>query len=112
MTKHLTVSILASLSALLSCFATVSLAHADIFQWAYINPADPGLGKQQSTTLAPGGAGVSAVPSAYLNNRDRTMAYLIDANLTGASARFTNLSNADLDHAILANADFSGDLVI
>ena len=52
---------------------------ADIFQWEYINPADPGQGKQQSTTLAPGGAGVNAVPAAYLAGRDLSMAYLIGA---------------------------------
>ena len=39
-------------------------AQADIFQWEYINPADPSQGKRQSTTLAPDGAGVDAVPGA------------------------------------------------
>jgi hypothetical protein len=37
--------------ALLVAFA--SAAQADIYQWEYINPADPSQGKQQSTTLAP-----------------------------------------------------------
>ena len=46
-----------------------------------INPADPGLGKQQGTTLAPDGAGVNAAPAANLNDRNLTMAYLIGANL-------------------------------
>ena len=41
-------------------------AQADIFQWEYINPADPSQGKRQSTTLAPDGAGVDAVPGADL----------------------------------------------
>jgi hypothetical protein len=41
-----------------------SFPRADIFQWEYINPADPSQGKQQSTTLAPDGAGVDAVPGA------------------------------------------------
>ena len=50
---------------------------ADIFQWEYINPADPSQGKQQSTTLAPDGAGVDAVPGADLSDRNLTMAYLI-----------------------------------
>ena len=31
--------------------ATAAPARADIFQWEYVNPADPGQGKQQSTTL-------------------------------------------------------------
>src|SRR5262245_51369858 len=59
-------------------------AHADIFQWEYINPADPSQGKQQSTTLAPEGAGVNAFPGAYWRNRNLTMAYLIGANLSNA----------------------------
>src|SRR5688572_6670928 len=50
MTKHLTVLITASLATLLALFAPNPIARADIFQWEYINPANPGLGKQQSTT--------------------------------------------------------------
>lgn len=42
---------------------TVS-AHADIYQWEYINPADRSQVKRQSTTLAPDGAGVDALPEA------------------------------------------------
>ena len=37
-------------------FAFVAVAtcvRTDIFQWEYVNPADPSQGKQQSTTLAP-----------------------------------------------------------
>ena len=60
-------------------------AHADIFQWEYINPADPSQGKQQSTTLAPDGAGVDAVPGANLSVRNLTMAYLIGADWTNAN---------------------------
>ena len=33
------------------------VARADIYQWAWVNPSDPSLGKYQSTTLCPGGAG-------------------------------------------------------
>ena len=60
-------------------------ARADIFQWEYINPADPSQGKQQSTTLAPDGAGVDAVPAPILSHRNLTMAYLIGADLTNAT---------------------------
>jgi hypothetical protein len=42
--------------------SVASAARADIFQWEYINPADPSQGKRQSTTLAADGAGVDAVP--------------------------------------------------
>jgi uncharacterized protein YjbI with pentapeptide repeats len=89
-------------------FAFANAARADIFQWEYINPADPSQGKQQSTTLAPDGAGVDAVPGAYLSSRNLTMAYLIGANLTNAAAFQTNLINADLSEANLTNAGFRG----
>ena len=60
--------------------AFAASARADIFQWEYINPADPSQGKRQSTTLAPDGAGVDAAPGAVLTlpfrRRDLTMAYL------------------------------------
>ena len=42
---------------------SVASAQGDIFQWEYINPADPSQGRQQSTTLTPGGAGVDAIPA-------------------------------------------------
>jgi uncharacterized protein YjbI with pentapeptide repeats len=84
----------------------LSPARADIFQWEYIDPVDPSQGKQQSTTLAPDGAGVDAVPGADLSSRDLTMAYLIDADLTDAWALGANLTNADLSQANLTNANF------
>jgi uncharacterized protein YjbI with pentapeptide repeats len=88
-------------------------ARADIFQWEYINPADPGQGRQQSATLAPDGAGVDAVPGAYLANRNLTMAYLIGADLAAATIYDANLTNADLSQANftsarLARTDFTG----
>jgi uncharacterized protein YjbI with pentapeptide repeats len=95
------------LSIAAAMFAFTGATHADIFQWEYINPADPSQGKQQSTTLAPDGAGVDAVPRADLARRDLTMAYLIGADLTGAGGSFANLNNADLSQAKLNNADFT-----
>ena len=109
---------------LLVAFATA--ARADIFQWEYINPADPSQGKQQSTTLAPDGAGVDAVPGANLFNRNLTMAYLIGADLTGClrairqfdqcrsesgephqcKLRSGHSDGRDLRHANLSNASF------
>jgi uncharacterized protein YjbI with pentapeptide repeats len=85
---------------------SASLARADIFKWEYVNSLDPSQGKQQSTTLAPDGAGVDAVPGADLSNRNLTMAYLIGADLTGANGYLANLTNADLSQAHLANASF------
>jgi uncharacterized protein YjbI with pentapeptide repeats len=91
-------------AALLPLVAFAASARADIFQWEYINPADPSQGKRQSTTLAPGGAGVDTVPGADLSKRNLTMAYLIGANLMGANAYAANLTNADLSQANLTNA--------
>jgi uncharacterized protein YjbI with pentapeptide repeats/CubicO group peptidase (beta-lactamase class C family) len=86
-----------------SLVAFATSAHGDIFQWEYINPADPTQSKQQSTTIAPDGAGVDAVPGADLSGRNLTMAYLIGADLSLA-----NLSNANLFLAALSDADFAG----
>ncbi len=97
---------------------SASAAHADIYQWEYINPADPSQGKQQSATLAPDGAGVDAVPGADLDERNLTMAHLVGADLTGASVWGTNLTSANLSQsnltdailfsATLFDADFTG----
>ena len=82
-------------------------AHADIFQWEYIDPADPSQGKQQSTALAPDGAGVDAVPGATLIDRDLTMAYLIGADLRNASFLRGTLADADFTGAQIQGAGFS-----
>src|SRR5262245_31954266 len=95
-------------AALFAPFTFASFARADIFQWEYINPADPSQGKQRSTTLAPDGAGVDAVPGADLSNRNLTMAHLIGADLTGAYGNCANLTDADLSHANLTNTTFNG----
>lgn len=122
MTKHRTMLAVAALTALHGAFSRVPVTRADIYQWEYIDPANPNLGKQQSSMLAPDGAGVSAIPGANLSNRDLTKAYLISAilspyveydlegnlieyqvaNLTGA-----NLSQADLTHAGSFAANFA-----
>jgi hypothetical protein len=110
-----------------SLVALATAARADIFRWEYTNAADPSQGKRQSTTLAPGGAGVDAVPGADLSGRNLSMAYLVNANLSPTSIcnpwgclldRVSNLSgtnladadltNADFDMAWLVGADFSG----
>ncbi len=70
--------------ALFPFVAFTAAARADIFQWEYINPADPSQGKQQSTTLVPDGLGVNPVPGANLSLRNLTMADLIGADLTEA----------------------------
>ncbi|MEX2168354.1 MAG: pentapeptide repeat-containing protein [Pirellulales bacterium] len=107
MTKHLTFLVTASLATLLALFAPALNTRADVFQWEYINPADPSEGKQPSTMLTPGGAGVNAVPGANLTFRDLTMGYLIGADLTGAYGEAVILTNADMSQANLTNASFA-----
>jgi uncharacterized protein YjbI with pentapeptide repeats len=94
-------------TAMFQLVAFAATAHGDIFQWEYINPADPGQGKRQSTTLAPGGTGVDAIPGAGLIRRNLTMAYLIGADLTGANAHHANLTDADLSQGNLRNANLT-----
>jgi uncharacterized protein YjbI with pentapeptide repeats len=74
---------------------TATFTRADIFEWEYINPGDPGQGKQQSSALVPDGEGVDAVPFANLRRLDLTMAYLIGRNLTDADFGDATLTNAD-----------------
>ena len=107
MTKLWTVIVTASLATLLALLAPAPVTRADIFQW-YIDPANPGQGKQSSTMLCPGGAGVNAVPGAIMSNRNLTMAYLYGADLSGATASLTNLTNAELSYANLTNAHLIG----
>ena len=115
MTKRSTILMTASLATLLAIFTPAPLARADIFQWEYINPANPGLGKQPSTTLAPDGAGANAARGADLPNRNLTMAYLIGADLSVNTIYdeygypidyiFANLAGANLSQADLTNAN-------
>src|SRR5262245_34367334 len=92
---------------LLSVILAAMAARADIFQWEYINPADPSQGKQQSTTLAPDGAGVDAVPGANLSYLYLTMAYLDGADLKNAIGKHTNLYKASFVGANLSGAHFT-----
>ncbi|MCC7146253.1 MAG: pentapeptide repeat-containing protein [Phycisphaeraceae bacterium] len=78
-------------------------AGADIYQWEWIDPAHPELGKQQSATLCPDGAGVSATPGANLGSLNLTKGYLLNVNLGGASLSYTTLGTADLSQSDLSN---------
>jgi uncharacterized protein YjbI with pentapeptide repeats len=111
--------IAASLAALLPILGLVRTARADIFQWEYINPANPALGKQPSLTLAPDGAGANAVPGTDLSYRNLTKAYLIGADLSPyydwindlsypSDLTGVNLSQADLTNASLVGASLFG----
>src|SRR5262245_17722989 len=106
--NHRPVIVTVSLGTLLVLVAPAATAHADIFQWEYINPADPSQGKQPSTMLCVGGAGANAAPGTNLSYRNLTMAYLTGADISGALANAVNLTNADLSGATLVGANLTG----
>ena len=112
MTKYRSALVTASLTTL-TAFALAPVVRADIFQWEYINPADPSQGKQPSTTLCPEGAGAYAGPGANLANRNLTIAYLIGAELsadvvTDFEGNVISYTVADLSGANLSEADAQG----
>ncbi|WP_428388189.1 pentapeptide repeat-containing protein [Mucisphaera sp.] len=97
---------------------TSTFSNADIYEWQYVDPLNQSLGKLQSTTLAPDGAGKVAEPEALLDDIDLTKAWLDQADLTDAFFYRTKLENATirnaqllgayLAQANLTNTDFSG----
>jgi uncharacterized protein YjbI with pentapeptide repeats len=95
-------------AAMFALAAFARSAQADIFQWEYINPADPTQGKRQSTTLAPDGGGVDALPGADWSQRNLTKAYLEGAVLTNVYGIYVNLMEAELCNANLTAAFFGG----
>src|SRR5438552_350892 len=103
--SKLVAAVAAALSA--GILAAPDPASADIFQWEYINPADPTQGKRPSTTLCLDGTGINAVPGANLASLDLTKAYLILTDLTGASFQSATLTIADLSRAKLINANLT-----
>ena len=88
------------LSAVL-CGWAASQARANIYEWT----TDAGGNVIQSTTLCPGGSGVSAAPDANLSSLNLTQAYLLSADLAGAGLYSSTLTNANFTNANLASAD-------
>ena len=66
---------------LLPRFAPAPIARRRHFRWEYINPANPSLGKQPSSTLGPDGAGGMPCPARTHPSSELTKAYLIGADL-------------------------------
>ena len=96
-------------AATIAVFAAVSAsncdtARADIFQWEYNNPNDPAQGTNASLNLCTDGAGVIALPHAYLSGRNLRMAYLVAVDLSWSSLDSTDLADADLSYAQLAGS--------
>jgi uncharacterized protein YjbI with pentapeptide repeats len=93
---------------ILSCQAALApVAHSDIFQWEYVDPADTTKGKRESTLLVPDGAGRNALPAANLQKLNLNKAYLVNRNLANAIFYFANVSQADFTGADLTNANLS-----
>ena len=90
-------------------FATTlsTAARGDVFEWEWIDPGDPLLGKYETTIVCPDGAGLTPAPGMDAANADLTKAYLIDYDLREAIFYSANLSNADFNSARLLNADFT-----
>lgn len=91
----------ARLALSLACIVVFSnSAFADVFQWEFIDPSNPSLGKQESATLAPGGAGANFDWILGLTGRDLTKGYLFQARM-----RQFRVSSTILNDAYLAEAD-------
>ena len=82
MTKRSTIVLTASLATLLALSPRPWLPAPTFSSGSTSTPPTPASGKQPSTTLAPDGAGVYAVPGADLSYRNLTMAYLIGADIS------------------------------
>ena len=91
----------------LGLLLSAGVTHASIYQWQWVDPGNHTLGKMASTTPCPGGAGVSAVPSANLSTRNLTQAFLNSVNLSNANLTSTTLSDATLVSANLTGATLS-----
>ncbi len=84
------------------CIAFISPAFADIYEWEYVDPADPSAGRVESTTPCPDGVGVDAASGVNLDDRNLTQAYLVGAHL-----HYASLLRVDFTRADLTNADIS-----
>ena len=60
------------------------VSRADIYQWEWIDPDDPLLGRRESSTPCPDDTGHDAVPGAFLGSLDLTRAWLYRATLQSA----------------------------
>ncbi len=94
------------IAPVVALMALAVAARADIYQWEWVDPGDPGQGKQESTTLCPDGAGVDAEGGADLDHLDLTQAYLIGADLARANFYQATLTDADLSGANLRDVYF------
>ena len=98
--------ILMAVAAIATVFSTLGLClttsrlRADIYEWT----TDGSGNVIQSSTVCPGGSGVSAGQYSYLPGLDLTKAYLIGSYLPNADLIGTTLTKANLTDANLTNA--------
>jgi uncharacterized protein YjbI with pentapeptide repeats len=85
-----------------------NLAVAEVFQWEFVDPANPALGKKKSTTLAPDGAGANLTSVTSLLGRNLTKAYLFQAKMPQYRVRSTILNDAYLAESNLLNLQGDG----
>lgn len=96
-------------SVILACFSAIlppNVALADVVAWEYIDPHNPDLGKQPSTTvLVPG---KDPVPGVNLWARHLNRAWLSRFDLTGAILIRASIGDAALTGSTLDGADLTG----
>ncbi len=85
-----------------------TFALGQVFQWEFIDPLNPGRGKQESTTLTPDGSGANFDNVLGLAGRDLTKAYLFRADIRQFRMRTTILNNAYLAEADMFNLQGDG----
>lgn len=98
-TQSVTGVIAGASAVLLSC----GLAGAEIYEWEYIDPLNPSLGRQASSTVL---STEDPVPRVDLRYTALPKAYLAGADLTAAAFRQADLTNADMYGANLSAATF------
>ncbi|MEQ9453738.1 MAG: pentapeptide repeat-containing protein [Phycisphaeraceae bacterium] len=82
-----------------------AVTQADIYQWVYFDPNNPWIGVRESTTLAPDGAGRTAMDGIDWSGLDLTQAHLLRSNLEFANLTATTLTKAYLRESDLKNTD-------
>lgn len=88
--------------------ALSNVAQGDVYQWEFVDPANPALGKRKSATLAPEGTGANFDSVLGLYGRDLTKAYLYRASVNGYRLSSTILNDAYLAEASMYNVQADG----
>jgi uncharacterized protein YjbI with pentapeptide repeats len=90
--------------SLLLVFANVTAA--EIFEWEYVDPANPAAGKKRGSMIA-GSHDIDAGPGFFTSGNLRK-AYLIGADLRGGDFEYTFFKDAAFDDADIRNTRMTG----